>query len=402
MEKTSPDSATFTPQQLAEMATHPEWEVRLDAAQHPSTSAEALSWLAGDNSVMVRLAVAKNPSTPPEILSRLAEDQNKLVRAGVGRNPSTPPEVLSRLADDQNDSVRAAVGRNPSTPPVVLSRLAGDESEAVRYGVAGNPSTPPEILSRLAEDRSVFVRRKAAANPSTPPEVRYQPAEDPATPRPLAAGEGAQLTPLQAREVLELASERGCDPRSCLPQSYSVLAEIEAEGVRPLFHQRLEAARAASLEEHLSALAQDPSPAVRQILAARPDLPQEMQAILAQDPKVAYTIAERPDLTPEAARTAFQTGGCALSLAQNPACPEELLQGLYEQNPQTAWAILQNPAAPSELLHQMALRESDAWLLYDLARHPHASLSTSAEPSLAQEARAILLERLERGLECER
>jgi len=322
MEKTSPDSATFTPQQLAEMATHPEWEVRLDAAQHPSTSAEALSWLAGDNSVMVRLAVAKNPSTPPEILSRLAEDQNKLVRAGVGRNPSTPPEVLSRLADDQNDSVRAAVGRNPSTPPVVLSRLAGDESEAVRYGVAGNPSTPPEILSRLAEDRSVFVRRKAAANPSTPPEVRYRPAEDPATPRPLAAGEGAQLTPLQAREVLELASERSYDPRSCLPQSYPVLAGIEAEGVRPL-----EAARAASFDqERLAELAQDPSP---------------------------------------------------------PACP-------------------QNPAAPSELLHQMALRENDAWLLYDLARHPHASLSTSAEPSVAQEARAILLERLERGLECER
>ena len=184
----------------------------------------------------------------------------------------------------------------------------------------------------------------------------------------------AQLTPLQAREVLE----RACDPRSCLPQSYSVLAGIEAEGVRPL-----EAARAASLEEHLSALAQDPSPAVRQILAARPDLPQEMQAILAQDPKVAYTIAERPDLTPEAARVAFQTGGCALSLAQNPACP-------------------QNPAASSELLHQMALRESDAWLLYDLARHPNASLSTSAEPGLAQEARAVLTERLERGLECER
>ena len=218
----------------------------------------------------------------------------------------------------------------------------------------------------------------------------------------------APLTPLQAREVLELASERSYDPRSCLPQSYSVLAEIEAEGVRPLFHQRLEAARAASLEEHLSALAQDPSPAVRQILAARPDLPQEMQAILAQDPKVAYTIAERPDLTPEAARTAFQTGGCALSLAHNPACPEELLQGLYEQNPQTAWAILQNPAAPSELLHQMALRENDTWLLYDLTRHPNASLSTlghlaeSAEPGVAQEARAILLERLERGLECER
>jgi len=198
----------------------------------------------------------------------------------------------------------------------------------------------------------------------------------------------AQLTPLQAREVLELASERSYDPRSSLPQSYPVLAGIEAEGVRPLFHQRLEAARAASLEEHLSALAQDPSPAVRQILAARPDLPQEMQAILAQDPKVAYTIAERPDLTPEAARTAFQ--------------------GLYEQNPQTAWAILQNPAAPSELLHQMALRENDTWLLYDLTRHPNASLSTlghlaeSAEPSVAQEARAILLERLERGLECER
>ena len=199
----------------------------------------------------------------------------------------------------------------------------------------------------------------------------------------------APLTPLQAREVLELASERSHDPRSCLPQSYSVLAGIEAEGVRPLFHQRLEAARAASLEEErLAELVQDPSAVVRQALAARADLPEEAQVMLAQDPKVAYTIAERPDLTPEAARTAFQ--------------------GLYEQNPQTAWAILQNPAALSELLHQMALRENDTWLLYDLTRHPNASLSTlghlaeSAEPGVAQEARAILLERLERGLECER
>jgi len=222
----------------------------------------------------------------------------------------------------------------------------------------------------------------------------------------------APLTPLQAREVLELASERSCDPRSCLPQSYPVLAGIEAEGVRPLFHQRLEAARTGPLEERLAELVQDPSVAVRQALAARTDLPEETQAILAQDPRVAYTIAERPDLTPEAARVAFQTGGCALNLAQNPACPGELLQGLYEQDPQTAWAILQNPSVSSELLHQMALRESDAWLLYDLARHPNASLSTlghlaeSAEPGVAQEARAALLERLERareeGFGCER
>ena len=178
--------------------------------------------------------------------------------------------------------------------------------------------------------------------------------------------------------------------------------------MRPLFHQRLEAARTGSLEEHLAELAQDPSAVVRQALAARADLPEEAQAMLAQDPRVAHTVAERPDLTPEAAWTAFQTGGCTLNLAHNPACPEELLQGLYEQDPQTAWAISQNPAASSELLHQMALRESDTWLLCDLARHPHASLSTlghlaeSAEPGVAPEARAVRLERLARGLECER
>jgi hypothetical protein len=298
------------------------------------------------------------------------------------------------------------------TPQQLAEMVTHPDSE-VRREVAQHPSTPPEILSRLAEDKSVFVSWKVAANPSTPPEVRYRPAGDPATPRPLAAGEGAQLTPLQAREVLELACERAYDPRSSLPQSYSVLAGIEAEGVRPLFHQRLEAARTGSLDEqHLSELVRDPSVAVRQTLAARTDLPQEMQATLAQDPRVAYTIAERPDLTPEAAWTAFQTGGCTLNLAHNPACPKELLQGLYEKDPQTAWAILQNPAASSELLHQIALRENDTWLLHDLARHPNTSLSTlghlaeSAQPSVAEEARSVLLERLEqireRGFECER
>jgi hypothetical protein len=226
-------------------------------------------------------------------------------------------------------------------------------------------------------------------------------------------GEGAQLTPLQAREVLELASERAYNPRSCLPQSYSVLAEIEAEGVRPLFHQRLEAARTGSLDEQrLSELVQDPSALVRQTLAARTDLPKEAQATLAQDPKVAYTIAGRPDLTPEAAQIAFQTDGCAVNLAQNPACPKELLQGLYEKDPQTAWAIVQNHAASSELLHQMALRENDTWLLHDIAQHPNTSLSTlghlaeSAQPSVAEEARSVLAQRLEqareRGFECER
>lgn len=218
-----------------------------------------------------------------------------------------------------------------------------------------------------------------------------------------------QLTPLQAREVLEYASEKDYDPHFALYESYSVLAEIEAEGVRPLFHERLEAARSGSLDEQkLQDLLEDPSPYVRRILAGREDLPAEAQATLAQDRQVAYVIAERADLTPEAARAIFEAGFAERNLAQNPACPREILEGLYGKNPEVAWILAENPATPGELLHQIALREDNSWLLHDIAHHPNATLSTlghladSAQPSVAKEARSVLAKRLEQEVECER
>jgi hypothetical protein len=69
----TPDSATLTPQQLAEMATHPEWFVRLDAARHPSTSPETLSQMPGDP------AMAQHPNISLSTLGHLAESADSSV-----------------------------------------------------------------------------------------------------------------------------------------------------------------------------------------------------------------------------------------------------------------------------------------------------------------------------------
>lgn len=229
------------------------------------------------------------------------------------------------------------------------------------------------------------------------------------TPQQLAEGEGAQLTPLQAREVLDFVAKEVGNPSPFLPKSYPALCEIEAEGVRAPFHRRLEMAQGHDPDARtLQVLAEDPSLAVRRALAGREDLPGEFQVTLAKDPQVAYTIAGRADLTPEAARTIFESGSCDLHLAQNPACPPEILEGLYGKNPEVAWVLAENPATPGELLHQIALREDSHWLLHDIAHHPNTTLSTlghladSAQPSVAEQARSVLAKRLEQEVECER
>lgn len=217
--------------------------------------------------------------------------------------------------------------------------------------------------------------------------------------------EQTTLTPEQAREVLDVMARWVGYPSAYLRQSYTALATIEAEGVRPPFNERFEAARAGALnEETLPDLLQDPSVTVRRSLAERSDLPPEFQVVLARDPRIMETIAERSDLTPEAARLILESNRCHSTLAENRACPPEILEGLYERNPvNVANALASNPNTPPDLLHRIALEQSDKWPLWHIADHPNATLSTlghladSSDPDVARTARKTLSERLEQA-----
>lgn len=102
-----------------------------------------------------RHAVARNHSTPASTLADLAKDRDWDVRLAAAENPSTPVNALKRFArykvgnrpDLMGLAIRTAAAGNPSTPANVLADLAKDADTNVRYAAARNPSTPAGVLA---------------------------------------------------------------------------------------------------------------------------------------------------------------------------------------------------------------------------------------------------------------
>jgi hypothetical protein len=317
------------------------------AAAGSVRDSDELATLARHPHLAVRQAVATNGHTPPATLADLADDGGRpparwcpgcdgsasslpemdcdgrhrgavvWVETEVARNPATPPAVVAVLADHPNLSVRWAMTDRPDLPMDACRRLAGDPIPAIRADLAANPAIGPLLLRDLAGSGS--------------PEVRYRVAENPLV-------------------------------------SLELLAAVASKRTGPVVVPRI----AAATEAEVWRLARWPVPAVRMLLAARPDLPAGVVDLLAadDDPRVLRAVAAHPTLTEAQLRSIVDGRGSrvAVAVAANPACPVGLLDELSRRGPSRILrAVAEHPAAsPAALLR--CLGDDRARPL--AARHP--------------------------------
>ncbi|MEU3908881.1 hypothetical protein AB0F20_34625 [Streptomyces goshikiensis] len=185
-------------------------------------------------------SLAANTHVPARVRARLAEHPEPSVRAAVAASVADePPGLWTRLADDQDPCVRSFLAMNEHLPPELLAALAEDPEPSVRSNVVQYWRQAPEPVRRaLLTDSDPNVRRSAAS---------------------------AYLPPADLVPVL--------------------LADPDTRAI---------AVRHADPSPEL---ARDPDSGVRGAVAAHPNLPAELRAVLAADPDVFVrnTIAARPD-----------------------------------------------------------------------------------------------------------
>jgi hypothetical protein len=216
-------SADAPPEVLDQLARHPNAEVRMAVARHPTITPALLGWLVTDGTKEVRRFVANNPrANPADIdllvkagstpdLMQLSEPNpemevsvlDTLSRKGlwaqqlVVRHPNTSPDTLGRLVCAAEPKIREWAAVHPNAPKEVIQTLirAGSSTDYQGFAppdptlppeelrqlsnlgpwaewvVAANPCTPPDLLERLAQSGDWRVRQFVAKNPNTPQTV---------------------------------------------------------------------------------------------------------------------------------------------------------------------------------------------------------------------------------------
>ncbi len=129
---------------IKDLASHPDAEVRVRLASIAETPAEILYFLAADTSSVVRRAVAENPMTPRQANTVLSRDSDYTVRCLLARKI-----VGAGLPEDE----RSQLWRMGFT---ILETLARDTLVRVRRTLAeaikDQSSAPRPIILQLARD----------------------------------------------------------------------------------------------------------------------------------------------------------------------------------------------------------------------------------------------------------
>jgi protein phosphatase len=175
-----------------------------------------------------------------------------------------------------HDELEAA--RDARTAPSRLAALATSDERQILAAVAGNPSTPPDVLWSLAERFPAAV----ASNPLL--EV-------------MALGDPAALSALSEETVLAFLNEETTPPWL---QAIALLSPNLVQA------SRLQLARAPrTTDAVLLALALSGNAQSRSVLAGRPSLPSDVEAMLVRDAcdDIRLRMALRPGLSEQATRT---------------------------------------------------------------------------------------------------
>lgn len=130
----------------------------------------ALLWCLLFHKWDVRAALAANPRTPVLLLRVLRWTTDWAVCAAIAANPAATPRLLDRLVSGEPPRVRLYAATNPSLIPQLADRLLADPDPYVRGVAATHPATSGDALARLADGMTerAWILRRIAAHPACP------------------------------------------------------------------------------------------------------------------------------------------------------------------------------------------------------------------------------------------
>ncbi len=339
----------------------------LDAVLRSGGAADALRQFKGDMvpaRFLRQLAAAAEPEsdlflsgwpdTPAKILEELAgrSAANSELAGALVRHSRTPAKILEELAGSGGRETRDLLARNRQLSLTLAEELAGDPDPAVRARLAANPALPARLQATLARDPVGFVRTSLAHNPRLDAGVLHD----------LTGGDdliACAAVLLDARvgdeQLLEWADSDDFYRQFFLLQRES-LPESILESLCFSRHPRLQeqaVARRRLSEDELLGWTEKGTPAIRAIIAAKPDLPPVIQKRLAEDvdPEVRLALAANPHLDAAVALRLAQVDDPALwrVLAANLALPAAAVSELCrEPDPRLAKLLAARPGLTAE------------------------------------------------------
>ncbi|MFD4907297.1 hypothetical protein [Kitasatospora purpeofusca] len=318
--------------ELAELSMSTFW------LRHRPLDAAATELVVASPQIQHRLDVTENPTADVDVLARLARDPEPRVRFVYAvmlfeHRRRIPAGVLEILAEDPEPKIRRIVGGG-GTPPVAVQEPA--------------PTSAPVLTAeqRVAHpDR--FVHLEAAADPELPTALALRLAADPENDVRLAVSIREELT----------EDQRTAIPCTVQQHFWSPPSWIARQATDP------DTARRIASSAHLG---------LRRALAAQPDLPSDVVALLAadEDEWVRRTLAERCEDAPhellvELYATVQDRYWSGFRHHRNFARPG-LARFADDPNPRLRQAALDDPEAGPELLLKLADDPAvSAWAVCD-------------------------------------
>ncbi|WP_433113464.1 hypothetical protein [Micromonospora sp. CA-246542] len=260
-------------------------------------------------------AMAANPNLPPEVVEALFDHPSADVRCGLAQRDDLTRAQLARLAADPDVSVRTAISVHPALSEMDRAAIDIDVTTAPYdrrtalfwHNRAELPSPPLPPLAesvRLAVSVNPLLRRRAAVDPRLPADVAAVLSDDPDS--------GVRTL---------LAHHHPSAPPDLLLRVYREYEHCQCRGSRLLALPNFPTAA-------LARFAEDQAPAVRRLVARDPQADPTLVDRLTHDPDAAVreAMAACPQLPADRIIELLDHAELAESAAANPSLPVQVMR----------------------------------------------------------------------------
>ena len=344
--------------------------------------------------------LAHYPLIPSDLAERIAQEtdpEHVGIAHGLAGNPRSSQQTLNRLTQHDKVDVRLELAANPNLTPKEFQAMVQDQSPYVRAAIAKNPSLPNSLQFILADDTEAIVLIALTLRKNLDLDIAVQLGTHG---DPLVRGAIVNQWS-QDPELLQMWSDLDDSLNQQLLLQRS--AKLEASAIEALSYAPDPEVRSSAVaEETLSGalmlwLAESDHIDDRIALAERPNLPNSIQRLLAQDssPKVRRRLAANTDLAPSLALHIASSSDllACRALAKNPAidfaCLSELclhtddhialLVAYREDLSDQHLDLLINHRASSTVAEHLAYQ---GFGYKNIQAEPVAALAASEAPSL--------------------
>ena len=160
------------------LAKDEDWTIRNELSSKQVVLKNIEGILSKDSDGNVRKSLASNPNISDEVIKILSTDSDWDVRAGLSCNLNLSEKIAEKLAIDDDLDVRKSLASNPNISDKVIKILSTDSDWGVREKLASNPNLSKDIMQSLMEDDYSYkdssgnivypVKNGLAINPNIP------------------------------------------------------------------------------------------------------------------------------------------------------------------------------------------------------------------------------------------